>query len=216
MISGVVLVSVYGPHPEHLPTLDQIATYGKKPQAVSVVVVALSLVASDLLVVHCSTLARFRPPVRSLRWALYAALAAASCGSLTTISLKIVSTGARAGLDAHSLAPILATLPLVPAAAVSLITFAPLQLYLLNSSLGAAPVAYAVPVYQSLNSALGALVGGLVFSEFEGESPGDLLGFGAGMTIAVLSIALLSATASKAEEGTQQENELERLNPGRL
>ena len=70
-----------------------------------------------------------------------------ACASLTSISLKTVSTGARQAIEAHAIQPLLT--PIIPIALVGLACCAPLQLYLLNSSLGSAPSTYAVPCYQA-------------------------------------------------------------------
>ena len=78
---------------------------------------------------------------------------------------------------------------------------APLQLYLLNSSLGSAPTTYAVPCYQALLVLWNACAGGVFFHEFAMLTPQGALGMGAGFVIAVAGIGALSLAAAKPQEG---------------
>ena len=152
VLTGVSLVTIFGPHPELEPSLDALVGFASNPAFVMFASVALFLVLSDLLLVHCPALEAYRPPERSLSWTLYAAASAAACGGLTSICLKTVATGAREAIAAKAIAPLLT--PIVPVAVCGMAICAPLQLYLLNSSLGSAPATYAVPCYQSLLSTL--------------------------------------------------------------
>lgn len=208
MIAGVVIVGVFGPHPESEPTIHDIRLLAARGEAIALCTVALCFVASNLSLVHIPALRRYRPHQKSLRWSLYVAVSAASCGALTTVSLKIVSIGFRTlAEDAAVDAGVLLSTGVFPVALVALACCAPLQLYLLNASLGAAPVTYAVPVYQSLNSLSGAFVGAIVFDEFRGVGAHSVSLFAVGMLIAVVGIALLSMHQGRQQQRQRQEEQ---------
>ena len=119
--------------------------------------------------------------------------------------LKIVATAVRATQDVHSLAPIYDTMPHVPLALLSLCTFAPLLLYLLNSSLGAAAASYAVPIYRAFGVVNGILFSSLVWREFDGQPLGRILAFLAGIVVILCSIVLLSLAEVSLERRKREQ-----------
>ena len=60
-----------------------------------------------------------------------------------------------------------ASQPAVYVAIFGLGLTAPMQLYLLNTTLASSPISYAVPVYQALLVMLTTAAGGLFFQEFK-------------------------------------------------
>jgi multidrug transporter EmrE-like cation transporter len=69
---------------------------------------------------------------------------------------------------------------------------APLQLYLLNSTLASSPVSYAVPLYQALLIMLTAAAGGIFFREFAHISAQNGALFLLGVATAMGGLAMLS------------------------
>lgn len=193
VLSGVTAVSLFGPHPQSEPPLSQMAVFAENPRFVGFAALSLCAVAINLALMHWPRLARYRPAPTSFSWTVFAAFAAASCGGLTQVSLKIVATGVRSAIEAGTGAPLLT--PVVPIALAGLVSCAPLQLYLLNATLSSSPVKYAVPVYQALLILLSTAAGGLFFVEFKSSSAAQMLGFSCGVAVAIAGIAALSMRA---------------------
>lgn len=190
VLIGIILVALCGPHPLSEPPLSQMAGFARNPQFLAFACTSLLTVALNLALGHSPCLIRFRPAPCSFAWMLLSAYAAASCGGLTQISLKIVATGVRAAVETDALAPLRA--PVVPLALLALAACAPLQLYLLHATLTSSPVKHAVPVYQALLTLLSSAAGGVFFAEFARIPAGALLGFGAGISTIIGGIAALS------------------------
>ena len=101
--------------------------------------------------------------------------------------------------------PIHSSLPLVLTVVVGLVVTAPLLLYEINSSLGAAQASYAIPVYKSLNIINGILLAGLIWREFDGEPPDHVFKFLVGMVTIIVSVGLLSFAEVEFERRKQQQ-----------
>ena len=196
VLCGVSLVTFYGPHPAGEPSLDALVRFADNPAFIGFASVAIFLVISDLLLVHWTALKPCRPAERSLSWTLYAAASAAACGGLTSICLKTAATGAREAIAAQSISPLFT--PIVPVAICGMAICAPLQLYLLNSSLGSAPSTYAVPCYQSLLILSNATAAGIFFQEFATLPTPKLCRMGAGFLVSVAGIGALSSSTAAA------------------
>ena len=193
LLAGVTTVSIFGPHPERTPGLDEIQADALNPSFL--VFAAISVAA----VVTCIGLLRISADLTSHPlWTPFSAYAAASCGGITQICLKMVATAARVAVEIGSCDPFFS--PVVLGAIGGLLVCAPTQLYLLNSTLGSSPVKYAVPTYQALLVLLSTAAGGTFFLEFRSASPVDLVGFSMGMLVAMSGILALALQRGDGDE----------------
>jgi len=104
--------------------------------------------------------------------------------------VRSVSAGSSAGWSDPTVWAALGVLPLT----------APLQLWLLNGTLAAAKVGYAVPAYQSMLILMTTAAAGVVFGEFDSATPLQLSFFGGGVACALLGLAALTASPPGAGE----------------
>ena len=111
--------------------------------------------------------------------ALVSAGAAASCGCLSQLMLKLLSTALRSLPSTTAYSPLLCAL-------VGLACSAPLHLKLLNETLAGASVALAVPCYQFLLLGCTTAAGGLVFDEFAGSALSSLAWYGVALILGSL------------------------------
>lgn len=158
---GVVTISTAGPHSSTRVTEESLKLLSQnRPFMVFGACSALSIVSSVLCwiaqVHHDGDSVQ---PSHAITFSL--AMGAASCGAMSQLCLKIVSTGLADAIDGLAFAKPHAV------ALVGLIAFAPLQLLLLNSTLTNSPVVFAVPLYQTLLILLTILAGGIFFDEFD-------------------------------------------------
>ena len=116
---------------------------------------------------------------------------APACGARSQTFLKIISE-AIASTPPPRGSPSPWASPVSWFSLIGLAISAPLQLYLLNSTLASSPVAYAVPLYQSLLVITTIVAGGTFFREFEDISIADAAYFSLGVLAAVLGLAILS------------------------
>jgi len=132
-----------------------------------------------------------RPHPRSVLSTLGCATAAACCGTLTQIFLKVVSMVVR---EAIQFDPSILTRELVPLiiAASLLALTAVLQLYLINATMSTGKVIIAVPSYSSLTIVLTITGGAVFYGDFDSLTPGSMLNFGVGVSIVAVGILLLS------------------------
>lgn len=205
IFTGMMIVSYCGPHLHRVPTMAELYSRGIPWEAWVMGFAAVAVVVSDLLLIHVPALQRYRPPANSFGGCLYAALAARSCGVFVQCGLKLVATAVRSCIDEGSLNPIWTTMPLFPIALFCFIGLAPLQLYLLNATLGAAPASYAIPVYLSLGTVIATTLSGAIFREFEHHPARKTIGFAIGILVTVSGVALLSYMQGKKEKLEKKE-----------
>jgi len=93
--------------------------------------------------------------------------------------------------------------PVVAMSFVGLITAAPLQLYLLNSTLASSPMSYAVPVYQALLTLLTTAAGGVFFREFARTSTTANLAYSIGALTSLAGLGVLGNAKQAAVESGQ-------------
>ncbi|EOD23359.1 hypothetical protein EMIHUDRAFT_442083 [Emiliania huxleyi CCMP1516] len=211
--AGVTLVSFFGPKEEKVITTEILEEHFKQTAFL-----AFAITAWVFLVVFCTT--QHLPFAAQERCRLSAALkrcrlstktiavgdgfAAALFGAFSQTFLKMVAEvaevtisqdGEKAGEAWTSWIPYISILGLV--------VCAPMQLILLNLTLRAMPVQYAVPLYQSLLMIATMTTSGLFFKEFSDEAwacKQDTCGlypslFGAGVLIALVGLIGLSRRA---------------------
>ena len=107
----------------------------------------LSLVALYLVLLWTPRLEPYRPSPTSPWTTLFSAFCSAVCGAQSQLFLKVISVGLRfftTGGDPNA-----AVTPAFILSLIGLAVTAPLQLYLLNSTLASSPIGYAVPLCTS-------------------------------------------------------------------
>ncbi len=181
VLLGVTLVSAYGPHNSGTPSLDEFGEALTSPAFAGFVLVAYSAAFTRW----------FR--VKSQSWAAptLGAFAAASCGSLSQLMLKLFST---------SLQSLPSSLPYAACALVGLVCAAPIHLRLLNLTLAGSSVSLAVPAYQFLMIACSTANGGLLFHEFAALPASDLRVYGLGVATAAAGLGALSRSSVADED----------------
>ena len=199
-VAGVTTVSICGPRededdPEPLNGLThQFVDPGFLVFAVGTCAFVLALVATQ----HTPSLTRrCQLTPHSPLLTTCNGLAAAACGALSQTFLKIVAEA----IASKPPAPSPWASPASWASLLGLVAAAPLQLYLLNSTLASSPVAFAVPLYQSLLGILTIVAGATFFREFEHVPAANATCFAVGVLAAMLGLAVLSRK-SVAEQHT--------------
>mmetsp|Transcript_45367 Transcript_45367/g.151319 ORF Transcript_45367/g.151319 Transcript_45367/m.151319 type:complete len:406 (-) Transcript_45367:141-1358(-) len=203
--AGVTLVSFFGPKEEREVDTDILEKHFKETAFL-----AFAIVAWVYLVVFCTTqhlpfaaLKRCRLSTKTI--AVGDGFAAALFGAFSQTFLKMIAEVAevtisppdekKAGESWTSWIPYISIL--------GLIVCAPMQLALLNLTLRAMPVQYAVPLYQSLLMIATMTTSGLFFKEFSDKAwacKQDTCGlypslFGAGVLIELVGLIGLSRRA---------------------
>lgn len=223
VLGGVTTVSYFGPHPEGEPPLETLVSFIHEPPFLRFVAFCVTAVIAELVLIHrvihcawvesaCVAAARLSCGCSSAATTLLAAYAAASSGCLTQLCLKVAATAAREALETHSAAPLLRAA--VAPAVVGLVCFATLQLYLLHTALGGSPVKYAVPAYQGCLILLSSSAGGILFREFQNDTTVELLGFFAGLLLAIGGVIALSLGRRDTAAVEAQADEEEKVSPG--
>lgn len=193
---GVTIVSLYGPHDGVEVTEDNV--YALLSGRAFVVFGAGSTAAIGLVCAlwWCEP-GGVRRESRLLPLLAYAA---ASCGALSLCFLKVLALAIRSASEARppgARNELLAPHALL--ALLALLSYAPLQLVLLNCVLAASPVSYGVPAYESLLILLSVVAGGTFYREFDGMSAALTTGFVAGVVVTVCGLAMLALSHAHAE-----------------
>ena len=193
MLVGVTLVSAFGPRDEGgPPSLATLVAAMLNPRLAIFSCVALGSAVARLQLKGLNRSGVWRP--------VLSAFAATGCGTLSQLSLKLVSTS----VGSLSLPGSLTTLALSIAA---LAIVAPLHLRLLNLTLSSSAVALGVPLYQSLLIGCTTAAGGILFGEFDAMPAGLLATYGAGVATATAGIALLSRSAAATAVATEDDED---------
>ena len=156
VVVGVTTVSVFGPHTSDEPTMAEIFDDFDNPAFIVFVSLTLSLVALYLVLLWTPRLEPYRPSPTSPWTTLFSAFCSAVCGAQSQLFLKVISVGLRFFTTGGD--PDAAVTPAFILSLLGLAVTAPLQLYLLNSTLASSPIGYAVPLCTStpLNAPLTA------------------------------------------------------------
>ena len=162
-------------------TIASIAGPGTAPPAPPLTVADLPVVfsnplyigyfASGTLCILCwlsiwqrPSLAWLKPSDDSLLASVGSGSTAAFCGSVSVVSLKVVVSCV--GDLAGGTPPLeVAAQPIAWAALLGLCSFAPLQLFLLNQTLGSGQATFTIPLFLSLTMILVSVSGGILFDE---------------------------------------------------
>lgn len=143
----------------------------------------------------CSeALGRWRPREDTLLASVLSGCTAAFCGSVSVVSLKVVVAAVGELSGGATPAAVLGE-PMVWAALVGLCSFAPLQLFLLNMTLGSGTATFTIPLYLSLTMILVSVSGGVLFHEFAsmaGRGAFYIAGYAAGVALIIGGLAVLS------------------------
>ena len=203
VISGVTLASTFGPHVStNVDSMAAILGYFESTGFIAFSSLTLVTVGIYLAVLHVKSLSRWKPSPTSKLTTVYSAYTASVCGALSQLFMKVVSLAIH---DATSVgAGAVLKEPAVFVALAGLVTCAPLQLYLLNSTLASSPVSYAVPVYQALLVMLTTAAGGIFFLEFEKTSVTGDLAYGFGGAAAIVGLMVLGKASSDGNAGTEE------------
>ena len=206
VISGVTLASTFGPHVStNVDSMAAILGYFESTGFIAFSSLTLVTVGIYLAVLHVKSLSRWKPSPTSKLTTVYSAYTASVCGALSQLFMKVVSLAIH---DATSVgAGAVLKEPAVFVALAGLVTCAPLQLYLLNSTLASSPVSYAVPVYQALLVMLTTAAGGIFFLEFEKTSVSGDLAYGFGGAAAIVGLMILGKAASDSNADNDEHAE---------
>ena len=147
VVVGVTTVSVFGPHTSDEPTMAEIFDDFDNPAFIVFVSLTLSLVALYLVLLWTPRLEPYRPSPTSPWTTLFSAFCSAVCGAQSQLFLKVISVGLRFFTTGGD--PDAAVTPAFILSLLGLAVTAPLQLYLLNSTLASSPIGYAVPLCTS-------------------------------------------------------------------
>ena len=205
VILGVTTVSVFGPHSSDEPTMAEIFDDFSNPTFIMFASLTLSMVALYLMLLFWSRLESCRPSPASRFRTVLSAYCAAVCGAESQLFLKVVSVGLRevtTGGDSSA-----ARQPAFILSLIGLALTAPLQLYLLNSTLASSPVSYAVPLYQALLIMLTAGAGGIFFKEFSDITIANGVLFTLGATVAMAGLAVLSLKVVEVKSRASSQTE---------
>ena len=192
-VAGVTVVSIFGPKEEsgEQPSMEELVGHFVDPPFLAFAITACSLVCLLVVTQHTPCLAQCRLSPLSPTLTALNGLAAAACGALSQTFLKIISE-AIASTPPPKGSPSPWASPVSWCSLLGLAISAPLQLYLLNSTLASSPVAFAVPLYQSLLVITTLIAGGTFFREFEHISVASAAYFSLGVLAAMLGLAILS------------------------
>lgn len=195
VLAGVTLVSAFGPRDEGgPPSLATLVAAMQNPRLTVFACAALGSAAARLQLMSSSKSGVWGP--------VLSAFAAAGCGTLSQLALKLLST---------SVGSLPGSLPTLALALIGLAIVAPLHLRLLNLTLSSSAVALGVPLYQSLLICCTTAAGGILFGEFDAMPAGLLATYGAGVATATAGLALLSrgaaATAVAVEDDEDDDAE---------
>ena len=210
VLLGVTLVSSFGPHDSGAPPLAElVAAFARPrfPMFVSVGALAAAVVLIPWLSRLCS--ATLLP--------LVSAFAAAACGCISQLMLKLLAT-------AFGALPAAGQLQLALSLG-GLVCSAPLHLALLNRTLAGSAVAIAVPCYQFLLIVCTTAAGGILFDEFATLASKSIVCYAIGVVVATIGLVALSFNSSSnvssdgdtesSDEGADaKSSELEPVNEG--
>lgn len=233
VLCGVTLVSAFGPHSSEAPSLSVLIAAFQRPRFGGLILVAATSSAARICRRTPVSSASSAPSGAgvtekehgsegggaiadgggasstgggggSAAWAaLVSAFAAATCGCLSQLMLKLLSTS----LGSLSTSPD-AYAPL-GCALVGLAFSAPMHLKLLNETLAGASVAIAVPCYQFLLLGCTTAAGGLLFDEFAGSTPQSLLCYAIGVATATAGLVVLTRSDAAAHDELLDEIDVE-------
>ena len=184
VLLGVTLVSAFGPHDSGAPSLAVLIVAYTRARFVVFVVVGFGAATFVLCPFGAALLGT------STLWPLLSAFAAASCGCLSQLFLKLFST---------TVAALPTTLTPTLLALLGLICSAPLHLALLNKTLVGSSVAIAVPCYQFLLIVCTTAAGGILFDEFAAQTSAALSAYALGVATATAGLVALSFLTSSTE-----------------
>lgn len=196
VLLGVSTVSAVGPRASVAITETSMLRLLANPAFTCFVVLNVPSIVAVLAFVACRAPAA--SPAAQLRATAFIAYSAAACGSLSQCSVKVIATTLESLLndeEGDEPGQIHTFISLA-----CLLTFAPLQLYLLNIALARSPVSYAVPLYESLHIILAVAAGATLFLEFMDLSSGRVAGFAIGVATTLLGLGLLNLEHRRAQE----------------
>lgn len=139
---------------------------------------------------------QWKLPPTSTANVVFLGFTAATCGAFCQLLLKVISQALHRTFDGDSQVAKPALYVVIGLA----LTFAPLQLYLLNAVLVNSNVVFAVPLYQSLLLTLTMATGGAFFSEFNELTWSESIGFIFGTILVIIGLGWL-ALVSNAQKG---------------
>jgi hypothetical protein len=198
VLFGLTVASVCGPHASGrgADTLPSILLHFMAPTFLVFLSASVAIVGGLLWVLHASSAAPYRPAQSSWMRTGFSAYAASVCGSLSFVFIKVISIALHeAASGKRQLVALLH--PAVVVSLIGLVVCAPLQLHLLDTTLAASPVAYAVPVYQALLTLLSTGAGGIFFDEFRHTSGLSNLAYLVGALTSLGGLALLGSATQR-------------------
>jgi len=194
LLSGVGFASAFGPHSNKEIPLEKVPEVFDN--------VAFMVLFVTCMVIVISYLSSFLLPKQwklaptSTANVVFLGFTAATCGAFCQLLLKVISQALGRTLNGDSQVG----KPALYVVIGLVLTFAPLQLYLLNVALANSNVVFAVPLYQSLLLTLTMAVGGAFFSEFNELTWSEAIGFVFGTLLVIVGLGWL-ALVSNAQNG---------------
>lgn len=186
---GVAMISVYGPRTSQELTESTIQAHLFSVQFKVFAAFCVIAIGYSML------LWRFKEQPATFSVVAFAIGSSAS-GAVTQMSLKVLSNSLR---DYFNGTHALVDLPTC-IGVLGLIIFAPPQLLLLNSALVNSPLAFAVPLYQTLLILSTVAAGGIFFDEFASISADWLSAFFCGIMVAITGLLALGSSSSNSSK----------------
>ena len=210
---GVTMCSITGPRSVDNGDLDELEVYLRQSGFVSFWICFSVSIAAWVAVLELPRWGAF-PALKRLKprsdrvCAFISALNAAGCAALTQVFLKIVAMVIPWSIEKRSV-------PLsnvwVWASLAMLGLYAITQLYLLNSTMSAASVTFAVPIFSSLLVLCTVTASALCFGDFQSMASTNFVIFflGAGfVTVGILVLSKLQQERADSRPGTATPDQL--------
>jgi len=211
LLLGVVVECVFGPHANKEISLEDVhAVFAHNIPFLVLFVTCMVIIAahlsSHLLPTHR------KPEPASVANVVFLGFTAATCGAFSQLLLKVIAQAVRRQWQGDDQTGEPALYVVIALA----LTFAPLQLYMLNGALGNTDVVFAVPLYQSLLLTLTMVTGGTFFHEFDELGIATTVGFVCGTFLVVVGLGWLAVATSQQKREvtlleTKRQNSVDRV-----
>uniref|UniRef100_A0A7S3RZA6 Uncharacterized protein n=1 Tax=Emiliania huxleyi TaxID=2903 RepID=A0A7S3RZA6_EMIHU len=201
VVTGIGLCSAYGPSSEDELPFDEIGGYFGRPAFLSYACLALAFVFGWVaLLAPRSPLRAWRPDPRSLKLSIGTSAASGIAGAFSTVFGKIVSEAIFTRLLSKGDTSVVSN-GVTWAALLGILCAAPVQLWMLNWSLGSGKAAFTVPLYTVMIISNNVCLGGLLLDEFSclAQSHWQMAIFITALMLVVAGVASLSAQQEGAK-----------------
>ena len=197
-VTGVVITCIFGPLGDGIPDMDKLAAAMRRPPFILLTTFGWAGCLAWLLLWRVKALERFRPARDAPICAFVSGATSALCGAYSLMFFKIIMSNIRefASGDAECQGSILQR-PMLWSSVVFLPLAAIGQMYFLESTMGSGGTNYVIPCYTGLIVVGSAVVGGIVFEEFDNIQGTNLALFLVGVLLVLVGLVILSKSQAK-------------------